>query len=43
MNQVGLIKLTGDISSMVKISLKKENGLNLKNVAKMIFYLKKTI
>ena len=30
MNQVGLIKHTGDMSRMVRISLKKENGLNLK-------------
>ena len=40
MNQVGLIKLTGDISSMVTISLKKENGLNSKIVAKWFFILK---
>ena len=43
MNQDGLITLTGDISSMVKISFKKENGLNSKIVAEMIFHLKKTI
>ena len=41
MNQDGLITLTGDISSMVTISFKKENGLNSKIVAEMIFHLKK--
>ena len=41
MNQDGLITLTGYISSMVKISFKKENGLNSKIVAEMIFHLKK--
>ena len=43
MNQVRLIKRTGDISSIVRISLKKNVFLIPKMVASINFYLKKNI